>query len=120
MDQGETFSDDIILDQTSPVIVSANFAGNVGQTGQVAAAATVRARVLRVVASDQSSGVSDVQVAADPRRPAAWRPYASLVLTQMGGARLFVRVRDRARNLSSWRKVSAPRVKRGAAKHPRR
>jgi hypothetical protein len=120
MDQGETFSDDIILDQTSPVIVSATFAGNVGQTGQVAAAATVRARVLRVVASDQSSGVSDVQVAADPRRPAAWRPYASRVLTQMGGARLFVRVRDRAGNLSSWRKVSAPRVKRGAAKHPRR
>lgn len=117
MDQGETFSDDIILDQTSPVIVSATAGANVGQ---VAAAAARPASVLRLVARDQSSGVSDVQMATDTRRPAAWRPYASRVLTRMGAARLFVRVRDRAGNLSSWRKVSSPRATRGVSRHHRR
>jgi hypothetical protein len=114
MDQGETFTDDIILDQTSPVIVTATFTAQVGHVG---AAAAVRTRALHLVARDQSSGVSDVQVAADIRRPDAWRPYASRVVTRMGGARLFVRVRDRAGNLSSWSKVSSPRATRGVSRH---
>jgi hypothetical protein len=124
MDQGETFTDDIILDQTSPVVVSATLGlaqvGQVGQVVQVAAAGAGRVHVLRLVARDQTSGVSDVQLAADVHRPGAWRPYASRISTRMRGTQLYVRVRDRAGNLSSWRKVSAPRASRGVSVHRRR
>jgi hypothetical protein len=119
MDQGETFTDDIILDQTNPQVVQATIGGNVGAVGQVAAAAR-RARVLRLVATDQSSGVSDVQVTASISRPGAWLPYAARISTRIRGTGLYVRVRDRAGNLSSWRKVSAPRASRGVSVHRRR
>jgi hypothetical protein len=122
MDQGETFTDDIILDQTNPQVVQATIGGNVGQVaavGQVGAAARP-ARVLRLVASDQSSGVGDVQVTAKIGRPGAWLPYAARISTRIRGTGLYVRVRDRAGNLSSWRKVSAPRASRGVSVHRRR
>jgi hypothetical protein len=115
MDQGETFTDDIILDQTSPVVVTATVA--TATPARVAAAAAGRSQVLRLVARDQTSGVSAVQVAADVNRPGAWHSYASRISTRMRGTRLYVRVRDRAGNLSSWRKVSTPRASHGVSVH---
>jgi hypothetical protein len=102
----QTYTDDIILDETSPVVSSATFAGpGTGTAGAVAAAA-VHAYRVRLRAKDATSGVSKVQFAVSKRRPIK-RLYTYKRVVRYNGARAprFVRVRDLAGNLSKWRAI---------------
>ncbi|HEX8075497.1 MAG TPA: PKD domain-containing protein [Thermoleophilaceae bacterium] len=91
----QTFQDDIILDQTAP---------------SVRAARRVSARVLKLRATDNVSGVRQLQVARDRDHPGRWRRYRTRVVVKTPRA-LWVRVRDAAGNESRWKR--ARRSKRG-------
>jgi DNA-binding beta-propeller fold protein YncE len=86
-------SDDVILDQTPPQIVSAALA-RAGKRSKV----TLRAR-------DNRSGVRQVQVTKDRRKPGRPRRYAKQVLVAGAPRVLYVRVADGAGNKSRWRRV---------------
>jgi 6-phosphogluconolactonase (cycloisomerase 2 family) len=105
----ETYTDDIILDESRPSVTSARVA-----LGRRAAAPrlTIRARDRGL------AGVASVQVTNNRRKPLArYRPYrAKLTLVSQPGyrrlnvrKRLYVRVRDRAGNVSAWRTVQRTR-----------
>lgn len=99
----ETYHDDIILDQSGPTVTSA----------QVTPKEKGTPALLRVRARDRGlAGVSRIQVSNNRRRPnAKFRSYRAIVkLTRLKGERplkiakpIYVRVRDRAGNLSAWR-----------------
>lgn len=96
----QTFQDDIILDETSPVVRSASLAG-------VASATVARARSygIRVRASDKTSGVAKAQVASNKRKPLAIQNYAARLKVKAKSRPRWVRVQDRAGNWSSWKKL---------------
>jgi hypothetical protein len=98
----QTFTDDIILDQTAPTVDAATLIH--GATATATAARARRFRV-RLAAHDRTSGVARVQLAADKRHPAPARPYARTVTFSAAHAPRFVRVRDRAGNYSRWRTI---------------
>ena len=101
----ETYIDDIILDESRPVVSLA----------RVTAPKIAGAPLLTMRARDRGlAGVASVQVTNNRRNPLAkFRPYrAKLRLVNQPGYRrltvgrtLFVRVRDRAGNVSAWRAV---------------
>jgi DNA-binding beta-propeller fold protein YncE len=86
---GITVNDDIVLDETVPVVV----------------AAAADRRTLHVSARDRASGVKQLQVASDRRRPGEWRRFVKRSSFKANGRQLFVRVRDGAGNSSHWRRV---------------
>lgn len=105
----ETYIDDIILDESRPSVTAAR----VALTRRAAAPRlTIRARDRGL------AGVASVQVTNNRRRPLAkYRRYhAKLTLVRQPGYRrlnarkpLYVRVRDRAGNVSAWRTVKRAR-----------
>ena len=99
-DSGEpqTFSDDIILDQTSPVLTRAGIADARGAT--VSRPRFVR---LRVRVRDNLSGVSDMQFTPKRRRPGRWREMKRVSVVWTSADALWVRVRDKAGNKSRWK-----------------
>jgi 6-phosphogluconolactonase (cycloisomerase 2 family) len=101
----QTFTDDIILDETAPKIISATLTH--ARRGPASAAAASGA-VLKIRARDNVSGVVRIQVTADRRHAGKLRKYSSRVAVT-AKSRLWVRVRDRAGNFSRWRSVSARR-----------
>jgi outer membrane protein assembly factor BamB len=95
----QTFQDDIILDQTAPVISGASIAG----TASRASAASVKSYTIRVKAKDNLSGVAQLQITNSKRKPGSWRRFAASVRFRATSRRVFVRVRDKAGNASAWR-----------------
>ena len=90
IDSTRTFSDDIILDQTAPVISLARLRGD----------------KLLVRASDRTSGLAAMQWRFKRGgKGSSFRPFASKLRVH-GRIPRFVRVRDRAANLSRWRAIS--------------
>jgi hypothetical protein len=100
----ETYQDDIILDQTRPVVSSA--VGSVGTSSRVAAR-LAKKRTYRLVlkASDATSGVSQMQVTYRKTKPGTWKPFAKKVKIKSPTAKIFVRVIDRAGNVSGWKRI---------------
>ena len=96
-----TFTDDIILDQTAPTIGQATIAGASAATARAAVAK--RRFTLRLRARDNASGVRQVQLSANRRRPAKPRAYKAKLVIRAARAPRFVRVRDGAGNYSKWR-----------------
>ena len=94
----ETYTDDIILDETPPKLTSATLAG----PAPAARAAAARKVTLKLKASDNVSGVGGVQVTANKRRPGKVLRFKKS-LKVVSAAKLHVRVRDRAGNFSAWR-----------------
>jgi DNA-binding beta-propeller fold protein YncE len=90
---GGLLTDDIILDQTPPQVVSAALK-RVGKRTRV----TVRAR-------DNRSGVKRLQVTRDRSKPGPARAFATSVFVKGAPRVLFLRVRDGAGNFSSWRRA---------------
>lgn len=82
-----TFSDDVILDQIAPQVVSAK----------------VRRSRLLVHAKDNRSGVRKLQLASDKRHPQPLRRFAASLKLKHVPKRLWVRVVDGAGNTSRWR-----------------
>jgi hypothetical protein len=100
----ETFQDDIILDETSPTLVSAKFAG----PGVAAASAGLK-RTYRITTKvrDNVSGVGRMQITTDRKKPGPAVKYRHTATFKATSARIFVRVRDRAGNWSRWKRVAS-------------
>lgn len=86
---GSPVADEIILDETAPVIVFARARSR---------------RTLKVKARDNLSGVAQIQVARGSRSE-GWKPLGRAVAVPAGHGSVRVRVRDRAKNPSRWRTV---------------
>jgi DNA-binding beta-propeller fold protein YncE len=87
MHAAETFSDDVILDQIAPQVLSAR----------------VRASRLTIKAHDNRSGVRKLQLTSSRAHPPAPRRFAKTVKLSHVPKRLWVRVIDGAGNTSRWR-----------------
>lgn len=112
----ETYTDDIVLDETAPQVRSARLATSEGASGGQRAAAIAshprRRWVLSVRARDSVSGVARMQVTSDRRRRRIpTRRFARRLTIVSKAERLWVRVLDRAGNVSRWRvaRYSGPR-----------
>ena len=97
----ETHTDDIILDETPPRVLSAALSGAAASSS---AALAAKARTLRIRARDNVSGVASMQVTKSKRRPGRVRRFKRRVAVAARGP-VFVRVRDKAKNWSRWRKA---------------
>jgi hypothetical protein len=86
-------SDDVILDQVPPQIVSATLR-RAGKRSRI----TLRAK-------DNRSGVRRLQVTKDRRKPGKARKFAASVVVAGAPRVLYLRVGDGAGNLSRWRTV---------------
>jgi hypothetical protein len=103
----QTYTDDIILDQTAPVLSSAVLVKSRASAAAIAAiaAATNRTYRVRVRAKDSTSGVSKVQFAVDKRRPSKLLKFKAISVYRGAKAPRFVRVLDRAGNYGRWRSI---------------
>lgn len=106
---GNRYTDDIILDETAPVI------GSVSEVGGSASSLFSRSVVpfargkrvtLRVRASDRTSGVSKMQVGSRPSGKLKKIRFRSRVSVVAPRGRAWVRVFDRAGNASRWKSVN--------------
>lgn len=105
VDARETYTDDIVLDTTAPVLQQA--------TAVPAAVANAGARrnglAITTRASDDLSGVARMEVRARVAAQAAAMQYAPTVRVRGQGARPMVRVLDGAGNASAWVRVRVAR-----------
>lgn len=93
----ETYTDDIILDETSPSLLMARFAPAGGK----------HLYAIKLRARDEVSGVHKVQVAHRKRHPGRVLEYRRTLKVRATARPRFARVRDRAGNWSHWRKIAA-------------
>jgi sugar lactone lactonase YvrE len=103
----QTFTDDIILDEAAPTVSSA-LVSRAGRRSAVRAAAGGGRFVVRVRAKDNLSGLGKMQLAANKRKPGKLRAFHSLLTVTALRAPVYVRVRDRAGNMSRWRRLRSP------------
>jgi hypothetical protein len=103
----QTFTDDIILDQTKPTVSSATVksAGATTSAAVTATASKGRSYRVRIRAKDATSGVAKLQFARSKRHPSALRRFKRISRCKATRAPKYVRVRDRAGNYSRWRTV---------------
>ena len=96
-------TDDIILDETLPVIASAGFVGSKGAN----VSANPRSYRIKLRASDKTSGVALAQVATDKLKKKLSVPqkYSGAITVKATSKPLWVRVQDRAGNFSKWKKL---------------
>jgi hypothetical protein len=107
----ETYTDDIILDETQPTIQSAT-ARPLGNGGS-ASATKSRARRYKVSlrARDGVTGITAVQVSNKRAKPGKLRKvkrsrrFAGKLAFKSKGNKIYVRVQDVAGNFSRWRKA---------------
>jgi hypothetical protein len=98
----ETYTDDIILDETPPVVEQA--AVTPAASG-AARAAKLSAYTVKVKATDSNSGVDAVQITAKKSKPGRFLEYRTRLKVKAPTRKLYVRARDRAGNLSAWKKA---------------
>ncbi len=103
----QTFTDDIILDETPPLLTSAVISRNDAAASIRAATARTTYKV-RFRASDRTSGVARVQLASSKSKPRRATKFKSS-LAISGPKPKWARVQDRAGNYSRWRKLTAKR-----------
>jgi hypothetical protein len=98
----ETYTDDIILDETPPVVEQAA----VTPSSPGAARATkIASYTVKVKATDSNSGVDAVQITAKKSKPGRFLKYKTKLKVKAPTRKLYVRARDRAGNLSAWKKA---------------
>ena len=97
----QTFTDDIILDLTAPVVKTATseVAANVARR-----LTSPRKHQVRVRAVDKVSGVAQVQFARKKAKPSGLRAYRKVFAFKK--APRFVRVVDLAGNYSAWKRIA--------------
>jgi hypothetical protein len=95
----DSFSDDIVLDETDPAVLTATArVARAGRAGPV--------RVVRIRARDNVSGLSGIQVTVGARATRQrFRAFSRSPITVRGSGTIWVRVRDGAGNISAWRSV---------------
>lgn len=104
VDESKTYTDDIILDETPPQIVSAAVVGT-AQPSSRENARRGRSVVVRVKARDRTSGVRAMQIASSKSSRARVLPFRAKARAVVAGSRTWVRVRDGAGNWSVWRRA---------------
>jgi hypothetical protein len=93
----DSFSDDIVLDEKQPSVLTATAR---------ATRATAARRVVRIRARDNASGISGMQVSLGVRATRQrFRPFSRGPIVVRGTGTIWVRVRDGAGNVSAWRVV---------------
>jgi hypothetical protein len=102
----QSFSDDIILDETPPVLASASMVGAAGKRS-VPVGRGGRRVVVATKATDRTSGVASIQVTANRKRPGTAMKYARKVRVRTSSSKLWVRVCDGAGNYSAWKSITA-------------
>jgi Tol biopolymer transport system component len=111
----ETYTDDIILDETQPAVQSATATPVGGGSAATAARANARRYRVRIRARDAVSGITAVQVSNTRRKSGKLRTvrrarkFTGAVVFKSRGSRIYVRVRDAAGNFSRWRKARITR-----------
>lgn len=112
MTSATTFTDDIILDTVAPITSSATIApvsaAGSAVVAHAQAATTATRYVLRVKASDNASGVGQLQTATDTTKPSPPIAYSSAVALTTSTPPSYVRAIDRAGNRSAWHKIGTP------------
>ena len=115
IDSTKTYSDDIILDNTPPVIVNATLSTTTGvgiahkyAVSDLARASRGKVYKINMKATDDKSGVVQIQVSAkksgaNPLTTA----FKKVIKIKSPKATLWLRVVDRAGNASPWRRVVA-------------
>ena len=101
----ETFTDDIILDETPPKVEQAAVEGAALAPPAATAAAAKRTYTLKIKATDSNSGVKGVYVTANKKKPGKLIKYKRKIKVKATTRKLYVRARDKAGNLSRWRKA---------------
>jgi hypothetical protein len=101
--ESSTFTDDIVLDETPPVIASAGIAA----LARISSAAKARTYRIKVRASDKTSGVASAQFATDKskKKLSKTQKYLSAMSFKSTLKPRWVRVQDRAGNFSKWSKL---------------
>jgi hypothetical protein len=99
----ETFSDDIILDERPPVVADA--ALRTPEAGNAARAASLQRWDVRVIASDTNSGVRGIYLTRNKKHRGRLHRYRRVIPVTSSRAPRFARARDRAGNLSRWRRI---------------
>lgn len=110
---GTRYTDDIILDETPPALLSASAstgsggasASTVTAPRSLASASRVRRVTLRVKARDKTSGVARIQVGARKSKKLKKMKFKRKLRVRSSARRLWVRVFDRAGNASRWKRV---------------
>ncbi len=97
----QTFQDDIILDQTPPVLAAAS---EVPAKQSVLARRSATTRTYQLVAEDNVSGVTQAQFAAKQSTPTPAVAYAGTL--RATGTPRWLRVQDGAGNWSAWRAIA--------------
>jgi PKD domain len=100
-----TYQDDIILDQTPPVVTEAAVAPPAGAAR--AARSTARVYKLKIKASDKLSGVAGMQITDNRRAPGKLLRYSGHATFKTAKSAIYVRAKDRAGNFSSWHRAAA-------------
>ena len=124
----QTFTDDIILDTIPPLIASATLAGSQAQTANLASrrpyaalaqsaasaavdfsadASSVQSYQVDVSASDDNSGLGGMQITTQTSTPGPLLPFAADAAYLGSTPPQWVRVADRAGNLSAWAQIAA-------------
>jgi hypothetical protein len=102
----ETYTDDIVLDETKPVVVAATVRVSKPSSSKGAEASSGARRVLRIRAKDNASGIVQMQLSSKrPNRRARFRRFRQTVDVTRVEGRIYIRVRDGAGNLSRWRRA---------------
>jgi len=106
-ESGQTFTDDIILDQTPPNVQSAEVLGGGGSASNAGLATVAKRRSvkLRIKAKDKTSGVEEMQITGRKKKPGDLLPFEKRAKAKVKGSRLFVRVLDGAGNESRWERA---------------
>jgi hypothetical protein len=97
----ETYTDDIILDQTPPKVLAAVIAP-AAAASRAARATRSKLVTLTIKAADNVSGVGRVQVTSNKRKPGRLLRYKRSLKVKPA-KKLYVRARDKAGNFSPWR-----------------
>jgi len=112
----QTFTDDIILDQTAPTTSAATIAQASSARGVTASLAASKKKgryTLRVTAKDKLSGVKRLQLAPTrSAKRASTVTYKRAIVLKSAAKAKWVRVFDRAGNASKWRAVKPAKHRR--------
>jgi hypothetical protein len=103
----ETYSDDIILDETAPLVLTATLV----RAGPVGAAAAKHSYLAHVRGRDAVSGLASLQLTTNRARPGPRHRYARTLRVRAGAKPRWARVIDRAGNRSSWVRLKLIRLR---------
>ncbi len=102
---GQNYTDDIILDEKPPVVEQAAVAGAASVSSVAVRAAKAKKWKVKVKATDSNSGVGGIEITANKKKPGKWLKYKKKLTVKSAKKPKYVRARDKAGNVSGWKKA---------------